>query len=98
MVYSARTMALLLAVCIALVTVLFLSLVNSVQTDGLVVAGIISFAGSYLLIYAVLEFLVFKEINKIYKMLEKLRKKELSGIKREKSGALNPLKNINEEI
>jgi two-component system phosphate regulon sensor histidine kinase PhoR len=98
MVYSARTMALLLAVFIALVTVLFLSLVQSVNRDGLIVAGLISFSGSYLLIYVTLEFLVFREINKIYKMLEKLRKKELSGIKREKSGALNPLKNINEEI
>ena len=53
MVYSARTMALLLAVCIALVTVLFLSLVQSVQRDGLLVAGVISFSGSYLLIYVV---------------------------------------------
>jgi two-component system phosphate regulon sensor histidine kinase PhoR len=91
-------MALLLAVFIALVTVLFLSLVQSVQQEGLIVAGVISFSGSYLLIYVVLEFLVFREINKIYKMLSKLRKKELGGIKREKSGALNPLKNINEEI
>ena len=31
-------------------------------------------------------------------MLGKLRKKELGGIKKEQSGALNPLKNINEEI
>ncbi len=98
MVYSARTMALLLAVFIALVTVLFLSLVQSVSSEALIVAGVISFSGSYLLIYVVLEFLVFREINKIYKMLGKLRKKELSGIKREKSGALNPLKNIHSEI
>ncbi|MBY0436386.1 MAG: two-component sensor histidine kinase [Cyclobacteriaceae bacterium] len=98
MVYSARTMALLLAVCIALVTVLFLSLVKSVDRDGLIVAGVISFSGSYLLVYVVLEFLIFREINKIYKMLSKLRKKELGGLKRDKSGALNPLKNINEEI
>ncbi len=98
MVYSARTMALLLAVFIALVTVLFLSLVQSVDRVALMVAGVISFSGSYLLIYVVLEFLVFREINKIYKMLEKLRKKELGGIKKEKSGALNPLQSINEEI
>ena len=98
MVYSARTMALLLAVFIALVTVLFLSLLQSVDRVALLVAGVISFSGSYLLIYVVLEFLVFREINKIYKMLEKLRKKELGGIKKEKSGALNPLQSINEEI
>ena len=98
MVYSARTMALLLAAFIALVTVLFLSLVESVRYDALIVAGVISFSGSYILIYVVLEFLVFREINKIHKMLAKVRKKELTDIGKQKSGALNPLKYIHEEI
>lgn len=98
MVYSARTMALLLAVFIALVTVLFLSLVQSVRFEALIVAGLISFSGAYLLIYIVLEFLVFREINKIYKMLAKVRKKELTDLAHQKSGALNPLKKIHEEI
>lgn len=97
MVYSARSMALLLAVFIALVTVLFLSLIEEGMT-ALLVAGLISFAASYLLIYVVMEFLIFREINKIHKMLAKVRKKELSDIAGQKTGALNPLKNINEEI
>jgi two-component system phosphate regulon sensor histidine kinase PhoR len=98
MVYSARTLALLLAVSIAIVTALFLSLLESVGRDALLVATLISFSSSYLLIFVILEFLVFREINKIYKMMEKLRKKELANISKEKSGALNPLQKINEEI
>jgi two-component system phosphate regulon sensor histidine kinase PhoR len=98
MVYSARTLALLLAVSIAIVTSLFLSLLENVNLEALVVAAVISFSASYLLIFVILEFLVFREINKIYKMMEKLRKKELSGISKQKSGALNPLQKINEEI
>lgn len=98
MVYSARTMALLLAVFIALVTVLFLSLIQSVSIDALLVAGLISFSVSYLLVYVTLEFLVFREINKIHKMLAKVRKKELTDVAGQKAGALNPLKNIHEEI
>jgi two-component system phosphate regulon sensor histidine kinase PhoR len=98
MVYSARTMALLLAITIAVVTMLFLTLVQSVSQTALILAGVISFSVSYLFIFVVLEFLVFREINKIYKMMEKLRKKELSGIRKQQSGALNPLKDINEEI
>ncbi len=98
MVYSARVLALLLATSIALVTALFLSLVHGADADVLIVASIISFSASYLLTFVVLEFLIFREINKIYKMMGKLRKKELSGIVKEKSGALNPLQNINEEI
>jgi two-component system phosphate regulon sensor histidine kinase PhoR len=83
MVYSARTLALLLAVSIAIVTSLFLSLLENVGREALVVAAVISFSASYLL---------------IYKMMEKLRKKELANISKEKSGALNPLQKINEEI
>lgn len=98
MVYSARILALLLAATIAFVTVIFLSLVQGTETNALIVAAIISFSASYLLIFVVLEFLIFREINKIYKMMEKLRKKELSGISKERSGALNPLQDINEEI
>ena len=97
MVYSARTLALLLAASIAIVTALFLSLLE-VGRDALLVAAVISFSASYLLIFVILEFLVFREINKIYKMMEKLRKKELANISKEKSGALNPLQKINEEI
>ncbi len=91
-------MALLLAVFIALLTVLFLSLVQGVDLEALTVAGVISFSGSYLLIYVTLEFLVFREINKLIKMLDKLRKKELGGIKQEKSRVLKPLKDISDEI
>lgn len=98
MVYSARSMALLLAAFIALVTVLFLSLVESVTRGALVVAGLIAFSSSYLLIYVVLEFLVFREINRIHKMLAKVRKKELTGVAGERSSALNPLRTISEEI
>ncbi len=96
MVYSARTLALLLAVSVAIITSLFLSLIDSVGRDALLVAAVISFSASYLLIFVVLEFLVFREVNKIYKIMEKLRKKELANIGRQKSGALNPFQKINE--
>lgn len=98
MVYSSRGLALLLAVCIALITSLFLSLFKSVDLNAIVVAFLISFSVSYLLIYVVLEFLIFREINRIYKLINKLKKKELSDIGNEKSSPLNPLKSINDEI
>jgi two-component system, OmpR family, phosphate regulon sensor histidine kinase PhoR len=98
MVYSARTLALLLAVSIALITTLFLLLVESVDRSALLVASVISFSASYLLTYVILEFLIFREINTIHKMVEKLRKKELSGFAKHKSGPLNPLQKINDEI
>lgn len=99
MVYSARTLALLLAGSIAIITGLFLSLLESVSGTELAVAALISFAASYLLFFVTLEFLFFREINKIYKMMDKLRRKELQGIKSEdRAGKINPLGKINEEI
>lgn len=98
MVYSSRGLALLLALCIALITTLFLSLFESVNASALLVAFAISFSVAYLLIFVVLEFLIFREINKIYKLMGKLKKKELSKIEKQKSTPLNPLKTINEDI
>jgi two-component system phosphate regulon sensor histidine kinase PhoR len=98
MVYSSRVLAFLLALCIAVFVTLFLSLVESIDATGLTVAAILSFSIAYLLIYIVLEFLIFRELNKIYTLIRKLKKKELEGIEEQKPGTLNPLKNINEEI
>jgi two-component system phosphate regulon sensor histidine kinase PhoR len=98
MVYSSRVLAFLLALCIALLTTLFLTLFESVTSGVLLVAFGISFSVSYLLIFVLLEFLVFREISKIYKLMGKLKKKELAGLGKQKSSALNPLRTINEEI
>ncbi len=92
MVYNARTKALLVAVSIALVTVLFLYLMESLSLQALMVVGGTSLLGSCLLLYVALEFLGFREINRIREVLTKLIEKESSGIKLPKSG------NVSEEI
>ncbi len=98
MVYNSRVLALLLAICIALITTLFLTLFKEASTTLLLVAFGISFSVSYLLVFVVLDFLIFREINKIYRLMEKLRKKELNKLDKQRSGTLNPLEKINEEI
>lgn len=87
----------MLAVSIATVTTAFLSLME-VSKVALLVAFILAFSSSYLLINIVLEFLIFKEISKIYSVLNKLKKKDLSSIISEKKSVLNPLKGLNQEI
>jgi two-component system, OmpR family, phosphate regulon sensor histidine kinase PhoR len=98
MVYSPRVLALLLGLCISLITTLFLSLVEGVQVTALIVTFVISLAVSYILSFVILEFLIFREINKIYKLIDKLKKRELSGLRNQKSSIINPLEKINEEI
>ncbi|HEY0744336.1 MAG TPA: ATP-binding protein [Chryseosolibacter sp.] len=97
MLYSSRSLALLLAVCIAVITTLFLSLFENVDFNALVVTFFISFSVSYLLTFVILEFLIFREIKEIYKLFDKLKKRELN-VGQTKSSKLNPLKNITEEI
>lgn len=97
MVYSSRVLALLLALCIALITTLFLSLFESATLGLLLVAFGISFSVTYLLTFLVLEFLIFREINRIYKLMSKLKKKEFSQLDKQ-SSSLNLLKNINDDI
>ncbi len=98
MVYNSRVIALTLAVCIAAVTTAFLSLFDEVTSTALIVTFLISFSSTYLLGYIILEFLIFKEIDKIYNLFDQLRKKELKVLDSYKSNPFNPLKKINEEI
>jgi two-component system, OmpR family, phosphate regulon sensor histidine kinase PhoR len=97
MLYNSRSLALLLAVCIAVITTLFLSLFESVNFNALVVTFFISFSVSYLLTFIIFEFLIFREIKEIYKLFDKLKKRELT-VSEPKSTKLNPLKNITEQI
>lgn len=97
MVINSRVIALLLAVSIAIVTTAFLSLFKVAGT-ALVVTFIIGFSSTYLLSYVVFEFLFFREINKIYQLLNKLSKRDLSFIHSQKKSPFNPLRRINEEI
>lgn len=98
MVYSARTLALLLAVIITVVIVLFQSLVASSDWKATILAAIISFSTSYISIYLVLEYLIFREIEKIYKILGKDWKKESGDDEEQKTGALNSLQRIQKEF
>ncbi len=99
MLINSKAVALLLSTSIAIVTTAFLSLVKDVSVIALLVAFGISFSSTYLLSSLTLEFLIFKEINKIYTVLDKLKKKDLSFLQTKiEKKSLNPLKRIHEEI
>lgn len=98
MIFNSRLIAVLLAFCIAIVTTSFLSLFKEVSSSALIVTFFISLSSTYLLGFIVLEFLIFREINKIYSLFDKLREKDFISIDQNKSSFFNPLKKINEEI
>jgi two-component system phosphate regulon sensor histidine kinase PhoR len=99
MLYNSRAVGFLVATVVALVTVAFLSLVPDTSNMALIVGGLLSFSATYLLVFIVFEFLVFREIGEIYKVLNKMRKKDFSFMEDEGSTRVsNPLKKINREI
>ena len=99
MLFNSRGVAVLLGASIGLITTAFLSLVDGVSGYALLVCFILSFASSYILISVTLEFLVFREVNKIYNMLNKLKRKDLSFVeKKEERQLVNPFRRITQEI
>lgn len=99
MLFRSRVVALILAVLVATVTIAFLSLLPDTTSTVLLVAGLLSFAATYLLVYITFEFLVIREIGEIYNVLNKMRKKDFSFIEDyENSNSNHPLKRINQEI
>ncbi len=99
MFFNSRVVALTLAAVVAALTVVFLTLVPSMPMPGFLVAGGLSFAATYFFVFIAFEFLVMREIGKIYKVLNKMRKKDFSYIDELEHEASNhPIKKINREI
>ncbi|MGW8122274.1 sensor histidine kinase [Roseivirga echinicomitans] len=99
MFFNSKVVALLLAIVVGLITTAFLSLVSETPIQALITGGLISFAATYIFTFITFEFLVFKEISRIYEVLNKIRKKNFSFIEEEEDRQhRNPLKRINSEI
>ena len=98
MLVNARAVALLLAISVSGMTTLFLSLFPSVSWLALLVGFGICFSATFLFVYFVLEFLLFKEINKLYASLAHIKQKELQLYTRNPGTPSNPLRKINHEI
>lgn len=96
--FKPRGISLLLAFSIALITTAFLSLVNGVPAGALIVTFTISFSATYILTNVILDFLFFREINKIYGLLDKVKKKDLNHLEEDKKPLFNPLQRLNQEI
>lgn len=99
MLINAKAVSFLLALCVSVITLMFLSLLNQASGVVLIVATGMSFSSAFILSYVVLEFLIFKEIQKIYTSLDKVTRKELRDLdNKNKEDIQNPIKRINQRI
>ncbi|MEX2335635.1 MAG: ATP-binding protein [Fulvivirga sp.] len=96
--FRSRLIVLLLAVCIALVTTMLLSLFKEVSQIILIATFLISFSASWLLTFFVFEFMIFREIRRINHLFNRVKKEGLAKFDVHKPPALSPLKRIYEQI
>ncbi|ANQ48965.1 sensor histidine kinase [Flammeovirga sp. MY04] len=99
MYFNAKSVSLLLALCVGGITAAFLSIIPDVSIMGVVVGLIISFSSSFLLTYFVLEFIFFKEISNIHRQIHELRQKQSNGFSPELGQKQkNPIVDIKSQI
>lgn len=95
--FNSRAVALTLSLIICLSTTALLTLIRGVPGRAFLLVASLTFSASFILIYSTFEFLVFREIRKIHKLLDKIKKKELKQIRRQ-GASTNPLQKLNNEI
>ena len=95
---SPRIIALLLACLISALTLAFLTFVEGVTNNMLFVVGISSFAISFFLVLYAIELLVFREVNKMYKTIHKLKIRDFNISRKSIIKNNNPFKKLNDEI
>lgn len=98
MFLSPRWIALFLSIVITLCVVVFLTFVPNTSAVALIVAGISSFFVSFFSTYYTIDILVFREVDLIYKNIQKLKIKDFDISKRRLLNSVNPLKKLNNEI
>lgn len=102
MFFSPKGVAFIIAGVVAIITTAFtyLPLIRAQGTSGqvLFVVFCIAFASSFLLVYFSLEFMIFREINKIFAVIDKVKKKDFKLPRKRIIVDTNPLRRLNEEI
>ncbi|WP_109674927.1 sensor histidine kinase [Dyadobacter jejuensis] len=96
---SPRFIAFILALLISLITTAFLSFVVGVTRSMQFVAFVASSLSSFFLVLYAVDILVFREVNKMYRTIHKLKMKDFNITPRKRLfKESNPLKTINDEI
>lgn len=95
---SPRLIALLLACLISVLTVVFLTFVDGVTANMLFVVGVSSFVVSFFLVLYAIELLVYREVNKMYQTIRKLKIRDFNISRKIVIKNANPFKKLNDEI
>ncbi|WP_247237030.1 cell wall metabolism sensor histidine kinase WalK [Telluribacter sp. SYSU D00476] len=95
---SPRFIAFLLAFLISAFTTSFLAFVEGVTPSMLFVVCVSSFMTSFFLVLYTIEIIVYREVNKMYRTIHKLKLKDFNISRKSLIRENNPLKRLNDEI
>ena len=98
MILNPKILAFLLAIAIAVFTTTFLWFLPESNANVLFVSFVTSLVIAGLLIYFVLDYLVFQEINKMYDSINRLKMKDFGVTRKKLQKDNNPLRKLNDEL
>ncbi len=94
-------LALMVSVCITLVTILLLYNVHGLDRPVLLPVGVIVFWVAFIMVFAFLELVVLREAKRIFKITQKKKKKkdhDQMALEVEQAGLFNPMRKVYEEV
>jgi len=104
MLFNAKVASSLLALAITVISVAFLAFISdTADLSILMISGVVTFSISFILTFIAMEFLIIREINRVYFFLERLRKKDARILKRQLKRVGNesqntPFAKLNKEL
>ncbi|HAR20769.1 MAG TPA: two-component sensor histidine kinase [Cytophagales bacterium] len=98
MFFNSRIAGLVLAAIIALTMAGYLSFLDILSWRAVLSTTFVTFFTAFLFIFLTLEFVIFREINKLYKMLDKLKKKDFKQFVKKIKSSGDQYSRINQEL
>lgn len=83
MIFNSKVISLVLALLISALTVVFLAFMLETSAKQLATTAILTFLTAFSLIFLAMDFLIVKEINRLFSFLERLKKKDARILKRQ---------------
>ncbi|MBC7389930.1 MAG: ATP-binding protein [Opitutaceae bacterium] len=99
MFFNSRIAGIILAAIIAIIMAGYLAFLDILSIRAILSTTLVTFFTAFLFIFLTLEFVILREINKLYKMLEKLKKKDFKQfVKKIKNTGGDHYSKINQEL
>ena len=98
MLLNPRLIAFVVALLVSVITLAFMWFVPGTSGTSMFVAGISSLTITFILVFYVLETLIFQEVSNLYDILQQLKLKDFNVSRKKLNRTANPLKKLGDEL